>query len=83
VTAAGAVSPQRIETLLAKILELDHGLEQLKSSSIDQELRLQLIERVSYNGVLLWKVAQQKQPKQMDTVSVRLIRDNSNRMVTP
>ena len=55
-TAAGAVSPQRIETLQAKILELDHGLERLQSSSIDQELRLQLIERVSYNGVLLWKV---------------------------
>jgi len=55
-SAASAVSPQRIETLQAKILELDHGLERLQSSSIDQELRLQLIERVSYNGVLLWKV---------------------------
>ena len=55
-TAASAVSPQGIATLQAKILELDHGLERLQSSSIDQELRLQLIERVSYNGVLLWKV---------------------------
>jgi len=35
VTAAGVVSPQRIETLQAKILELDHRPEQLQSSSID------------------------------------------------
>ena len=54
--SGAAVSPQRIESLQAKIVELDHGLERLQSSNIDQELRLQLIERVSYNGVLLWKV---------------------------
>ena len=40
VIAAGVLSPQRIETLQTKILELDHGLERLQSSSIDQELRL-------------------------------------------
>ena len=55
-TAAGAMGPQRIETLHTKILDLDHRLERVQSSSIDQELRLQLIERASYNGILIWKV---------------------------
>ena len=55
-SAAGAMGPQRIETLHTKILDLDHRLERVQSSSIDQELRLQLIERASYNGILIWKV---------------------------
>ena len=55
-TATGAMAPQRIETLHTKILDLDHRLERVQSSSIDQELRLQLIERASYSGILIWKV---------------------------
>ena len=55
-SAAGVMGPQRIETLHTKILDLDHRLERVQSSSIDQELRLQLIERASYNGILIWKV---------------------------
>ena len=47
---------QQIEALYTMILDLDHGLERVQSSSIDQELRLQLTERVSYNGILIWKV---------------------------
>ena len=55
-TATGGMAPQQIETLHTKILDLDHRLERVQSSSIDQELRLQLIERASYNGILIWKV---------------------------
>ena len=50
------MAPQQIKTLYTKILDLDHRLERVQSSSIDQELRLQLTERVSYNGILIWKV---------------------------
>ena len=55
-TATGAMGPQQIESLLTKILDLDCRLERVQSSSINQELRLQLIERASYNGILIWKV---------------------------
>ena len=55
-TATGGMAPQRLETLHTKILDLDHRLERVQSSSIDQELRLQLIERASYSGILIWKV---------------------------
>ena len=50
------MAPQQIKTLYTKILDLDHRLERVQSSSIDQELGLQLTERVSYNGILIWKV---------------------------
>ena len=50
------MAPQRIETLYTMILDLDHRLEQVQISSIYQELRLQLTERASYNGILIWKV---------------------------
>ena len=55
-TATGGMAPQQIETLYTMILDLDHRLERMQSSSIDQELCLQLTERVSYNGILIWKV---------------------------
>ena len=54
--ATGGMAPQQIKTLYTKILDLDHRLERVQSSSIDQELGLQLTERVSYNGILIWKV---------------------------
>ena len=34
----------------------DHSLDQCLSSSLDQELRLQLLERATYNGIFLWKI---------------------------
>jgi len=47
---SSGATPQQFETLSAKVTEL--GL----SSSLDQELRLQLLERTTYNGILLWKI---------------------------
>ena len=49
-------SLQQIDAIHTKVLELDHGLDRCLSSCLDQELRLQLLERATYNGVLLWKI---------------------------
>ena len=51
-----AVKDVNIDTLHTKVAELDHGLDRCLSSCLDQELRLQLLERATYNGVLLWKI---------------------------
>ena len=47
---------ERIENISVKTTELDHGLDRCLSSCLDQELRLQLLERATYNGVLVWKI---------------------------
>ncbi len=47
---------QRIESLQARILALDRSVDRCLTSSVDLELRLQLVERASYNGILLWKI---------------------------
>ena len=47
---------QQFEALGSKVTELDHSLDRCLSSSLDQELRLQLLERATYNGILLWKI---------------------------
>ena len=47
---------ERVENISVKTTELDHGLDQCLSSCLDQELRLQLLERATYNGVLVWKI---------------------------
>ena len=46
----------RVDTLHTKVAELDHGLDRCLSSCLDQELRLQLLERATYNGILVWKI---------------------------
>ena len=47
---------QRLSTIELKVTELEHGLDRCLSSCLDQELRLQLLERATYDGVLLWKI---------------------------
>ena len=47
---------QRVECLHARVVELEHSVDRSLSSCLDQELRLQLLERATYNGILLWKV---------------------------
>ena len=42
--------------LQMKVGELEHGVDGALSSSLDQELRIQLLERATYDGVLLWKI---------------------------
>ena len=46
----------QFEALSSKVTELDHTLDRCLSSSLDQELRLQLLERATYKGILLWKI---------------------------
>ena len=50
------ITLQRLSTIEMKVTELEHGLDQCLSSCLDQELRLQLLERATYDGVLLWKI---------------------------
>eukprot|EP00731_Ephydatia_muelleri_P015032 Em0008g752a len=47
---------ERVENISVKTTELEHGLDRCLSSCLDQEVRLQLLERATYNGVLLWKI---------------------------
>ena len=50
------ITPQRIESLTSRLVELEHSVDRSLSSCLDQELRIQLLERATYNGILLWKV---------------------------
>ena len=50
------VSPQRIEALHTRVVELEHSVDRALSSCLEQELRIQLLERATYNGILLWKI---------------------------
>ncbi len=38
-----------------QFVELEHSVDRALSSCLDQELRIQLLERTTHNGVLLWK----------------------------
>ena len=43
-------------SLYNRVKTAECGLDRCLSSCLDQELRLQLLERATYNGVLLWKI---------------------------
>ena len=47
---------QRIDSLHSKVTELDNMVNRYLSSSLDKDLRLQLLERATYDGMLLWKI---------------------------
>ena len=47
---------KRVENIIGKTTELDHRLDRCINSCLDQELRLQLLEKATYNGILLWKI---------------------------
>ena len=53
---AANVTPRRIETIHSKVTELEHSVDRCLSSSMDHDLRLQLLERATYNGILIWKI---------------------------
>ena len=52
----GGASPQRVDALQGRVVEVEHGVDRALSSCLDQELRIQLLERATYNGVLIWKI---------------------------
>ena len=47
---------RRVPELFTKQEEMSRAVEKLMSSSVDQELRIQLLEQATYNGVLVWKI---------------------------
>ena len=47
---SGGDAVQRLDTLQSKMTELDHGLDRCLSSCLDQELRLQLLKRATYDA---------------------------------
>ena len=47
---------QQFEALSSRVTELDHSCDRCLSSSLDQELRLQLLEYATYNGILFVKL---------------------------
>ena len=47
---------RRVPELFTKQEEMSRAIEKLMSSSVDQELRIQLLEQATYNGVLVWKI---------------------------
>ena len=65
---------ERVGNISVKTTELDHGLDQCLSSCLDQELRLQLLERATYSGVLLWKIDDfaRRKKEAMDGVTMSL-----------
>ena len=54
--AAVTVTPQRIDELQRKVSEVEHSVDRALGSCLEQELRIQLLERATYDGVLLWKI---------------------------
>lgn len=47
---------RRVPELFTKQEEMSRAVEKLMSSSVDQELRIQLLEQATYNGILVWKI---------------------------
>ena len=50
------VTPQRIDDLQRKVGEVEHSVDRALGSCLEQELRIQLLERATYDGILLWKI---------------------------
>ena len=69
-----AHNSKQLDTLHSKVAELDHGLDRCLSSCLDQELRVQLLERATYDGVLLWKIDdfESRMKEAMDGVTMSL-----------
>ena len=74
VSQSPGISGMNIDTLHTKVSELEHGLDQCLRSCLDQELRVQLLERATYDGVLLWKIDdfERRRKEAMDGVTMSL-----------
>ena len=47
---------RRVPELFTKQEEISRAVEKLMSSGVDQELRIQLLEQATHNGILVWKI---------------------------
>ena len=54
--SSAAISNKHVESMHSRLEELEHSVDRSLSSCLDQELRIQLLERATYKGILLWKV---------------------------
>ena len=54
--ATVTLTPQWIEELQRKVGEVEHSVDRALGSCLEQELRIQLLERATYDGILLWKI---------------------------
>ena len=57
----------------SEVTELEHSVDRCLSINMDQELRLQLLERATYNGILIWKIIDFERRKEaVDGVTMSL-----------
>ena len=54
--AVAQLQKQLNETIHSKVTELEHSVDHCLSSSMDHDLRLQLLECATYHGILIWKI---------------------------
>ena len=47
---------QRVDHMNTKLTEMDHTLSRCLNYNLDFDIRLQLVERATYDGSLLWKI---------------------------
>ena len=47
---------RRVPELFTKEEEMSRAVEKLMSSSADQELRIQLLEQATHNGIMVWRI---------------------------
>ena len=68
------MSKQHVESMQSRLVELESSIDRSFSSCLDHELRIQVLEKASYNGILLWKVDefQQKTKKAKEGVTASL-----------
>ena len=55
---------QQVDQLYSKISELDTTVTQCITNSMDTDMRLQFVERASYDGTMLWRIDNFLQHKQ-------------------
>lgn len=67
-------SLQRLDHLFSRVSELDSTVTQCITNSMDFDVRLQFVERASYNGTMLWKIDnfQQHRQEAMDGTTLSL-----------
>ena len=55
-SAYNSTNSQKVDHLFAKFNELDHTLNTCLNHNIDCDVRIQLLERATYDGTFLWKI---------------------------
>ena len=55
---------QQVDQLYSKISELDTTVTQCITNSMDTDMRLQFVERASYDGTMLWRIDNFSQHRQ-------------------